>query len=110
MALAVAAYRDAEVYRAAVMEKWGDAEKDKDEYRRLYYEQKERNAVLEERQRGRGPQRRGRQYALVLGGLVAGSGLSWALSEKSLSGVGGILLVVGLAVLWLGCPLFVKEE
>src|SRR2546426_3753599 len=53
MALAIAAYRDADQFRKAVMERWDAAEREKVQLRESYYQEREKNSVLEERQRGR---------------------------------------------------------
>lgn len=105
-AFAVAAYRDAELYRAAVMEKWRDAEREKTEYRDRYYEEAKKTAVLQEREKGQSRLQRFQRFSLALGGVVAGSGLSISLIQNSLLNAGGALLVVGLTLLWLGSSLW----
>lgn len=110
LALAIAAYHDAERYRNAVMEKWNESEREKVQLRQAFYEEREKSAVLEERQRGRTRLRRIQQYALLLGGLIGGSGLSVVLTEKTLLGIGGGLFFLGLLILSLGTSLFGKDD
>jgi hypothetical protein len=110
--VALAAYRDSEAFKAAVLNKWRDAEEGKDRFRDQYHAEARKTAVLEERQRGSAQLRRIQQVCLALGGVVGGTGLSSALAAHSVVGVGGVLLAIGLALLYVGSglPLSRPEE
>jgi hypothetical protein len=101
IAFAVAAYRDGEAYRAAVMRKWDESEREKAEYRERWHEAATRNAVLEERQKEGGR----RTLVMLVGGLVAGAGLSVAAAERTAFNVGGLLLLLGLVLIAIASPL-----
>lgn len=110
MALAVAAYRDAESLRAAVMRKWDDAEREKADYRERWHQEATRCAVLEDREKARGRLQRLRGAVLAIGGVVAGAGLSVAGAERAVFNVGGLLFVIGVVVMAVGSPLFGRAE
>ena len=110
MAIAVAAYRDVQAYRTAVMDKWRAAEEAKDRYREQYFEEAKRVAVLESKGQERRRLQRFQSYALALGGLVAGSGLSVMVARSEVLNYGFPLFIAGAVVMWLGTPFAVRGD
>lgn len=110
MAFAIAAFRDAEASRNALIQHLESANRDSHRFRDLYHEEITKNAVLEERTRASSRLRRFQLWAFGVGGLLAGLGLSESWASKSLFGVGGLILAFGLVLMVVGSPFFSRSD
>lgn len=105
MAFAVAAFRDARTSRELLSRQLDRTADDRDRMRDQYHEESTKAAVLEAKLEIGSQFRRFQSWAFGIGGIVAGAGIGTAAQFGRARFLDVVLIVAGMAMMWLGAPL-----
>ncbi len=110
MAIAVAAFRDAEASRALLREQLERVASEKEALFVRYHEESKNSAILSTQLKASSRFRKLQQPVFAIGSMLLALGAGDAVRTATISGMDAVLAVAGVLVMMLGSPLFSIEK